>query len=293
MRIRIVPVACALLGLLGGTLPFLHKGSAIAAGMRRPVQAQQRETGPVVLKPEVEALLKQSTAVYSAMKSYRHVAECLEKGRGPNGEINNSTSYVLALERPNKFCYKSEEARGSAAVSNGKTFINYRNDNAGEDPAHSHTYFTRVAAPATYKGINIVDDVTFRLGSYMVALMLQGDVLADAEISAGLANATLKPGVMDNGKKFDLLTVPFQGKPVDFYFDSATHLLHKTLNSDSDGEGGRKIEVHVTEILEDVQIDKPIPASVFEYTPPKTARLIVKAPSHLHSKGDTRIARSF
>ncbi len=275
--------------------------------MPRREQAQdQRETGHAVLKPEVEALLKQSTAVYSAMKSYRHVAECLEKGRGPNGEINNSTSYVLALDRPNKFCYKSEEARGSAAVSDGKVFINYRNDSQGDE--RSRTYFTRVAAPATYKGINIVDDVTFRLGSYMVALMLQGDVLADGEVSEGLANAVVKPGVVDNGKKYDILTVPFQGKPVDFYFDSTTHLLHKTLNTDSEGEGGRKIEVHVTEIMEDVQIDKPIPASVFEYTPPKSARLIVKAPSNLpsnllanllsnsytrDSKGYMRIARTF
>lgn len=244
------------------------------------------------LKPEVAALLKESTAVYSAMKSYRHVSEYIIKGQNQEGEINRTLTYTLALERPNKFCYKSDEATGDAAVSDGKTFINHRVDN--QTSAREHTYYTKTVAPDSYKGINIVDDVTFTYGTYMVALMLQGDVLADKDVRAAFEQATVKPGVLDNGKKYDLLTAPFMDttlgrvRPILFYFDAATHLLHKTVDAQG-GDSTQHTSLKLTEIIENVQIDKPIPASTFEYKPPKNARLIVSLPARRRGQ----IARTY
>ena len=233
------------------------------------------------LKPDIAALLKESAAVYSAMKSYRHVSEYIIKGQNQDGEINRTLTYTLALERPNKFCYKSDEANGDAAVSDGKTFINYRVDTPASE--RDHTYYTKTVAPASYKGINIVDDVTFTYGTYLIALMLQGDALADKDVRAALEQATLKPGVTDNGKKYDLLSAPFwdtttgRKRPVLFYFDAATHLLHKTVDAEG-GSNSQRSGLKITEIIENVQVDKPIPASTFEYKPPKNARLIVSLP---------------
>lgn len=282
MRIRIVPIASVLafsLTLVTGAGISCHLSSVKAAV--RPQQSDDTQM-PQNVRPEVGTLIKQATAAYQGMKSYRHVAECIEKGRDLNGgEVNLTTSYVLALERPNKFCYRSEEPKGSAAVSDGKTFINYRNDDT--EATNGRTYFTRMPAPATYKNINIVDDITFRLGSYLVALMLQGNVYADKEISTSLSKATLKAGVTDNGKKYDVIATTYQDGDVQcdvqFLFDATTHLLRKTYSVDSQRTPARRSEIQVTEILEEVQIDKPIPASVFQYSPPKGAHLIVQAPT--------------
>ena len=277
MRIRIKTAAYAVAWAMG-TVLFTSNAQAGTHGLSDlclPQDQDDASAAKAELKPEVAALIKQSTAIYAAMKSYKHVSEYIIKGQGQDGEINRTLTYTLALDRPNKFCYKSDEANGSAAVSNGKTFINHRNDNTVNE--HEHSYYTRISAPVSYKGINIVDDVTFTYGTYMVALMLQGDVLADKEVRAALEQATLKAGTTDNGKKYDLLSIPFQGRPVLFYFDATTHLLHKTVDS---VEGNpRQTGLKITEIIENVQIDKPIPASIFEYTPPKNSRLIVSLPT--------------
>lgn len=250
----------------------------------------------VTLKPEVAALLRQSTSVYSAMRSYRHISEYNLKGQGPQGEVNHTTTYTLALERPNKFCYKSDEANGIAAVSDGKTFVNYFGKKTDEAP---HSYYTRISAPSAYKGINIVDDVTFVFGSYFVALMLQGNVLADQEVGAALEGATLRASVEENGKKYDILAVKFversapgvfvQGPPAQlavlFYFDAATHLLRKTVETSSQDH------VKITEIIENVLIDKSIPAGTFEVKLPKSARLIVGLP--IRAKRGVALAAAF
>lgn len=303
MRIRIVTISCAITFVMGsvcfmpqsyaggaptGTsrvdpkdsdLPLLHSNQARAISCQAQNDAAKEVVTNIVMKPEVSALIKQSTAIYSAMKSYKHISEYVSKGQSQNGEVNRTQTYTLALERPNKFCYKSDRADGSVAVCDGKTFINHRNDDNNENdnaaPENKHTYYTKTLAPASYKGINIVDDVTFNYGTYMIALMLQGDVLADSEVRDALTHTTLKAGVSDNGKKYDLLTIPFMGRPVNFYFDATSHLLHKTVETQQEGSNPRPTDIKYTEIIENVLIDKPLPASLFEYTPPKTSRLIV------------------
>jgi outer membrane lipoprotein-sorting protein len=288
MRFRIA-AACAATLAVG--LSCLSSGCVQARVLTR-AQDDASTVEKAELKPEVAALLKQSTAVYSAMKSYRHVSEYIIKGQNQEGEINRTLTYTLALERPNKFCYKSDEANGDAAVSDGKTFINHRVDNPTSE--REHTYFTKTAAPASYKGINIVDDVTFTYGTYMVALMLQGNALADKDVRTAMEQATLKPGVVDNGKKYDLLSAPFMDttlhrtRPILFYFDATTHLLHKTVDAQG-GDSTQRTGLKLTEIIENVQIDKPIPASTFEYKPPKNARLIVSLPARTRSQ----IARTY
>ncbi len=282
MRIRSVAGAYAAAVVLG---TICLTSGAQGRPLIARTSAQDADIQPAIaLKPEVAALLKQSTAVYSAMRSYRHISEYNKKGQGPEGEKNHTTTFTLALERPNKFCYKSDEADGVAAVSDGKTFVNYFGKKTEEAP---HPYYTRIIAPASYKGINIVDDITFVHGSYFVALMLQGDVLADHDVRAALQEATLKTNVEENGKKYDVLTTNFSQSAtpqmllrgvtteqmnVRFYFDTATHLLRKTVGTSSENQ------VKITEIIENVLIDKPIPAGTFEVKLPKSARLIVGLP---------------
>ena len=282
MRIRSVFGAGAM------AFALLVVGAVSQAQGAMPVggaQAQDDAGEPKAdLKPEVAALLKQSTSVYAAMRSYRHISEFIQKGQAQDGEINRATTFTLALERPNKFCYKSDGVDGSAAVSNGKTFISYQE---AAMPGRQRTYYTKIAAPASYKGINLADDVnislsSFNFGSYFVALMLQGDALADPNVRAGLADAIPRLGVEENGKKYDLLTATFQGRSMQdksahnitarFYFDAATHLLRKTVSTVSEEN------ITYTEIMENVLIDKPIPAATFEYSPPKNARMIVGLP---------------
>lgn len=212
------------------------------------------------VNPEVRALLDKSTEAYKAMKSYQHTAVyTLERG-----EQKQSTKFTLALERPNKFCFKMNDPLMVAAISDGKDFYNLKGD---------LKEYTKMPAPADYKGINIVDDVMFQpLATYLVALMLQGDALADKDIKATLEKATLSPDVTEGDKKWQVLHVPSgpAGVPMDFYFDAETHLLGKSV---------LKVEeqkVTLSETIEDVQIDKPIETSVFTFTPPDGAKLVKK-----------------
>lgn len=241
-------------------------------------------TENAALKPEIAALLKKSTAVYTAMKSYRHNSEYFSKTQAADTEVRSTIVFTLALERPNKFCYKADVAAFGAAICDGKTFLNYRID--GPTNEREHTYYTKTTAPATYKGINIVDDVTFTHGSYMIALMLQGDVMADKDVESGLKKATLRANVEENGKKYDVLNVPFPGhvEPyfkvhnLHFYFDTATHLLHKAIEDVPAEESETRTPYKMLEIIENVLVDKPLPPNTFEYKLPKGARQVVGLP---------------
>lgn len=209
------------------------------------------------LLPAVATLLRDATAAYQKMHSYQHTAEFLVRSEQ---EADKITAYTLALERPNKFAYRSDNADEAAAVCDGKFFINYRSDDSK---------YTRVAAPLSFKQINIVDDVTFNpVGTYIIALMLQGDALADEDVRTCLAAASAPKTVTEDGVRYETIESKFGpgGIPLTLYFNAQTHLLHKTI------EQNEQSHIKVTEIIENVKIDKPIPASVFQYTPPKNAQ---------------------
>lgn len=251
---------------------YFWLSSLLLAGLAtlslRPAPAQPRPAAPPAraeLKPEVALLLRESTAVYKAMKSYQHLADYHAQGKDPQGEIHHDDhKYILALERPNKFCFKPTDGASDAAVSDGKTFINYKSQNK---------QYTRIPAPATYNEINIVDDVLFQpVGTYLVALMLQGDALADKDFAKGLIGSTLKPDITEAGRKLHVLSAPLgpNGTPMLLAFDAQTHLLTRaTLEVPQAG-------VKITEIITDVQVNKPIAPATFDYTPPASARLMVK-----------------
>ena len=233
----------------------------------RPALADPPIVPKTSVKPEVAALLKQSTDVYKKMKSYRHTALFVFEGKNPTtGEaVKKETRFTLALERPNKFAYKNDSQPISAAVSDGKTFINFR----GSDVAQ----YTKQTAPADFKGINIVDDVVFEpLATYVIALMLQGDALADKDVRVAMEKATIKPGtVTENGKKWQVLLLPFgQVDPTEIYFNAEDHLIGKAIQHIS------QFDIKVVETYENVSINKPIDSAVFQYTPPETAKRIEK-----------------
>ncbi len=225
------------------------------------------EPPKAALKPDVAALLKQSTDVYKKMKSYKHTSVYTIEGKDPmTGEtVKQETKFTLALDRPNRFVYRNESKPLAAAVSDGKTFINFR---GGETPQ-----YTQQPAPTDFKGINIVDDVVFEpLATYVIALMLQGDALADKDVRMALEKATLKPGtITEGGKKWQVLTVPFgQEAPTELYFNPDDHMIGKAVLRMP------QFQVKVVETYENVTINKPIEASVFQYTPPASARRIEK-----------------
>ena len=247
-------------------------GLALAAfvlpGGMRPALADP-PAPKINLKPDVAALLKQSTDAYKKMKSYRHTAVFVAELKDPmTGQtLKQVNRYTLALERPNKFVYKNDTQPTAAAVSDGKTFINFR-----ADQTTGKLQYTKATAPADYKGINIVDDVTFEpLATYVIALMLQGDALADKDVRAALETATLKPGtVTENGKKWQVVAMMFQQDPMELYFSADDHLIGKAVQRSA--RQGLKI----VETDENVSINKPMEATVFQYTPPAEAKKIDK-----------------
>lgn len=242
-------VALAALGLSGSAY-FAVAGA----------QDKKTEKKPEAkLAAPVAALLSKSTAAYKAIKSYKHTAVFAIQ----QGENKREARFTLALDRPNKFCFKQDDGPSDAAVCDGKTFTNFKG---------ALREYTRMAAPATYKGINIVDDVMFQpLATYVVALLLQGDALADKDIRGALEGATRGKPVMEDGKKWEVISMPFGGgEPWNFYFDSSTFLLEKAV---------MKVEaqgVTVAETFENVTVNKPVPASVFEFKAPEGAKLVQK-----------------
>ncbi len=221
------------------------------------------------LPPATAGLLRDSTAAYQKMHTYQHTAEYVQKGLQGGNQI---LVFTLALERPNRFIYRADDADATAAASDGKTFINYKNDTTGKT-------YTRTAAPTTYKQIDIVNDVTFTpIGTYVIALMLQGDALADPDVRAFIQDAGEPKRVVEEALRYDTLTGKFGAdrNTMTLFFDAQTHLLHKAVINANAEQNGAQVPVKITEIIENVKIDKPIPPAVFQYTPPKNAHWIVR-----------------
>ena len=257
VRVRTCAVLI-MLTLFGG-------GRALAA----PIQAE-KEAAKAEIKPEVAALLKQSTDVYKKMKSYRHTAKWSITLKGPEGDVHEDINFTLALDRPNRFVYKMDGKAQFfppvAAYCDGTNFINFK---ARLVPAPSKQY-TKTKAPATFNGINIVDDVEFQpIATYVIALMLQGDALADKDVRAAMEKATLKPPVTENGKTYQVLEMPFgpEELPITLYFSKDDHLI---------GKATQKGDTQITEIVDSVKIDKPVDAAVFQYSLPPDAKLVQK-----------------
>ncbi|HLJ53891.1 MAG TPA: DUF2092 domain-containing protein, partial [Chthonomonadaceae bacterium] len=228
----------------------------------------------VELKRDVAAIIKQSTETYAKMKSYKHTAKWTdtEMEVSSGREVHESLDFTLALDRPNRFAYKLDTAStifpAVAAYCDGKTFINFKEK---KEPT-PYKQFIKTAAPAAYKGINIVDDVEFQpLGTYIVALMLQGDALADKDVRAALEAAVVKAPVTENGKKWYVLEMPFgQDKsPVLLYIGADDHLIGKSVLKSASTRNGTSIKI--TEVIEGIKIDKPIEPATFQYALPSDA----------------------
>jgi peroxiredoxin/outer membrane lipoprotein-sorting protein len=213
------------------------------------------------IKPGVAAQLKRSTAAYRAMKSYYHRAMRIIQSPSPEGSMMRQKYYfTLALARPNRFVFKSSNIDLHAAACDGNTFVNYRSD-LGE--------YMQIPAPATYKEINIVDDVMFLpIGTYVVALMLQGNVLADTTIREVFEEATIQENVLSEGKRWQVVSAPFRNTKLKIYFDSKTQRLARLVML----EPGAKATVD--ERLEEVKVNLPVAASVFSLTLPDSARRV-------------------
>lgn len=213
------------------------------------------------INPGVLQILNASTAVYSKMQSYQQTTEILE--RNAQNAIVSDHAYSLATERPNKFCYRSEDPSGVAAVCDGKTFVNF----TGSDQT-----YTRTKAPASLDDIDIVNGVTFDpVGTYLIALMIQGRPLGDPSLRSGFALAPSPGHQVVNGVTYDTISAPVEegAAPFVFYFNAQTHLLHKVVMPDPVAQS------HLVEVIEDVKVNKPIPDSIFEYELPHGAVWII------------------
>ena len=216
------------------------------------------------IKPEVMALVRQSTETYRKMKSYSADVNLKTEISNDTGSQTIQSHFVLALDRANRFCYRDlTDPAGTAAVSDGRKFINYKSD---------RNQFTEGPAPADYKGINIVDDVQFEpLATYLVALMLQGDALADKDIKESLEKANVGTPIIENGKKWQVLHILFgpQEENCDIYVGE-DHLIGKSTTKLQ----AKDRKFLQTELLSNIKIDKPVDAAVFLYTPPPNAQKV-------------------
>ena len=169
------------------------------------------------LKPEVRKLLNESLAAYGKLKAYQHTAIVTIRGRGAKGPVKSVLHYALAVDRPNKFCFKNLSAPGVACVCDGITFINFNGRS-----------YSSARAPSSIKDLPLVKDVLFQpLGTYVVALMLQGDWSADEELKTAFEKATVEMTGDESGRKWQILVVPYgtSGVPARFYFDPVDHML--------------------------------------------------------------------
>ena len=214
------------------------------------------------IKPEVAALIKQSTEAYQAMSSYSvDITEKVIRTTEMGVETTDGR-YTLALDRVGpRFCYRDMSIdTGTAAVCNGKTLINYDSN---------RNQYIEKSAPRDYKGINIVDDVTFEpIGGYLIALMLQGDAYADKDVKSAITKATLGQPVVENGKKIQILHILLgaQEEPYDITFGEDHLISRATLKLRS-----KDITVNITEAVTNVKINKPIDPAIFIYKPPANA----------------------
>jgi len=261
-RIPVVAVLASLC-LCGGLIPAISSADG-----------ETKKDKKADLKPDVAAIVKQSTSVYAKMKSYRHTAKWNISVKSPEGEKHEDLNFTLAMERPNRFVYKMDSTSQFfapvAAYSDGTTFINFK---AKLAPTPTQEY-TKTAAPADYKGINIVDDVEFQpIATYVIALMLQGDALADKDVRAALEKASVKPSVTENGKKWQVVEMLFgpSEAPISLYFGQDDHLIGKAVQkADPQDVNNTKI----TETIEGIKIDKAIEPATFQYTLPSDAKQV-------------------
>ena len=239
------------------SLPAPTASRALAA---LPTQAAD----PPAIDTEVAALYKQMTAAYMDMKSYSHTAVYTRQAMTPQGAKKQVAQFQLAMERPNKFLFKSEDPKADAVMSDGKTFINYRNGQSGAE-------YIKKSAPDTFKGINIVDDVMFEpQGTYLVALALRGDVLADKDMTAILSHAKMGEKVQENGKTYQTAVITDPRATMTLFVEADTHRLSKIVQK------AIGVDSSVTEVFKDVQINKSIDPTVFKYTPPASAKSVAK-----------------
>jgi outer membrane lipoprotein-sorting protein len=224
-------------------------------------------------RPEVAALISRSTSFYRKLKSYS-TDITIKTTRSAAGQTESEeTRFLLALDRPNRFCYRdTSAANGTAAVCNGTQFTNYKPD---------RKQYQQMAAPADFQGINIVDDVSFEpLGGYIVALMLRGDAYADKDVKAALNKATIDPAITEGGKKLQVMRLPFgpQEEKYLVYFAEDGQIVKTVLSASAE-----QIKVSITELFQDVKLDKPVDPAIFIYTPPASARKVEKftAPQRL------------
>ncbi len=222
---------------------------------------------------EVSAIIKKSTEYYHKLNSYTADIS-IKTTRTAAGETESSEArFILALDRPNRFCYRDTSANnGTAAVCNGKQFTNFKAD---------RKQYTQSVAPADFRGINIVDDVSFEpLGGYIIALMLQGNAYSDKDVRAALGKATMRPAVVESGKKYQVIHLPFgpQEEPYNLYVAEDGQISKTTLTASAN-----QIKVTLTESMLNIKLDKPVDPAVFLYNPPATAHKVEKftAPQRL------------
>jgi len=245
----------------------LSAGLALAlaslAGGIRPLQADPpaRESKTPALNPQVAALLKQAMTAYQKLSSYQHT-EVFKLGfSGAKDQI--AGKLILALQRPNKFCYRSTVAFSpTTIVSDGKTLT----------ILHLKTLeYTRVAAPASYKDMRLVDDKSIEDPTFaLVALMLQGDPFTNKDLMGFLTQLKPAGDVTEGGRRYHTLSASDKEITVQLYFDATTHLFTRWSNID------KQQGMTATEALQDVALNKPIKPSVFQFTPPQSARKVEK-----------------
>ncbi len=214
------------------------------------------------MRPEVATLIKQATAVYLGVSTfYSEITEKTTRS-AENGTAASTSKFVLALDRSNaRFCYHDiTNPTGTAAVSNGKTFLNYDSN---------RNQYIEKRAPTDFKGINIVDDITFEpIGGYLIALMLQGDAQADRDIRKALSTATIDPVVNENGRKLTPLHILLGAtqEPYNVYFNDEHQIVRTSLKLKSADSS-----VDIEEQIGDAKLNKPVDPAVFLYTPPVNA----------------------
>ncbi len=250
------------------SLPVTRTISATAASVFIVCSASRGLCAPPTaarqIKSDVMAVVKQSTEAYKKMKSYSADISLKTEISTDMGSQITENHYVLALDRANRFCYRDlTDPSGTAAVSDGKKLINYKSD---------HNQFTESPAPPDYKGINIVDDVQFEpLATYVVALMLQGDALADKDILESLQKATMGTPVVEGGKKWQVLHLLFgpQEEACDIYIGEDHLIARSTTKLQANGR-----KFLQTETLSNIKIDKPVDPAMFLYKPPANAQKV-------------------
>ena len=261
--------------VLVGTLLAAAALSSLGAYQSAPARALPLQSGEKPAAPldaDVAALYKQMNAAYKGLKSYRHTAVYTQKAIAPDGEHKHVRAYQLALTRPNKFVFKSDDPNADAIACDGKTLINYR------QTSPQTREYVQTDAPAALKNINLVDDVMFEpQGTYLVALALQGDMLADKDLARVISNAKMGANVQENGRSYQTAIIKAgQDATMTLYVDADTHRLNKVVQKALRSEGS------VVEEFKDVEVNKPVPDSLFAYTPPASAQKV----AHLSGPDD-------